>query len=182
MFKGLAAIEPSNLHWPDVGMKIITDKNDEFCGRRQIDLSNLLRKGDSLSLRNCTKQKESFKPDMVENPNDPSCVVNMTCMHRDMCSPDQIRFFCRPNAKHTDAVKFNPKNPIGKNCFNKHYKEFAETAGFKNWERCTAHAGRKRCSEFVAEARIDMAEQCRYTGHKTLTAYQVHLSKKRKTV
>ena len=83
-----AAIEPSNLHWPDIGMKVIADKNDEFYGRREVDLSNLLQKGEELSLRNCTKQKESFKPNVVENPNDPLCVVNMTCMHRETCSPD----------------------------------------------------------------------------------------------
>ena len=122
-----AAIEPSNLHWPDVGMKVIADKNNEFYGRREVDLSNLLRKGEELLLRNCTKQKESFKPNMVENPNDSLCVVNMTYMHREICSPDQMRFFCRPNNKlTTGAVKFNPNNPIGKNCFNKYYKEVAE--------------------------------------------------------
>ena len=50
-----AAIELSNLNWPDIRMKTITDPNDEFYGCRKIDLSNLLQKRDELSLRNNTK-------------------------------------------------------------------------------------------------------------------------------
>ena len=70
-----AAIEPSQLYWHDVKIKTVTDRNDEFFGRKQVDLRNLLRKGDELSLRNTTKQNEELKPDMVENPNNPLCVV-----------------------------------------------------------------------------------------------------------
>ena len=102
-----------------------------------------------------------------------------------MCSPEQVRFFVRhyPKSKMKDGgCLFNNNAPVGKNTISNYVKEVAEFTGFENWKRCTGYAPRKRCSEVMAEARIDIGEQCRMTSHKTLTAHQMCLMKEREGI
>ena len=145
--------------------------------RKYATLKDLKIKGNKLSLKNPLKQHVDFTPDQVENKNDALCVVNMIYyMHREMCPPDQVRFFVRPYRKTKmkyDGYTFKIKTPVGGNIISNYVKEVAEFIGFENWERCTGHAPRKRCHDAMAEARIDTGEQCRMSGHKTLTVHKI---------
>ena len=80
------AVEQESLSWSDIAVTKVSDPSSEFNGQRMVILVNLLYKGENLSLKIPKKSKDTFKPDQVENLNDPLCIVSMTHAHRDMCS------------------------------------------------------------------------------------------------
>ena len=80
-------------------METINNPRSPFYQLWKVTFSDLLRKGNNLSLKNPKKSIGEFKPDQVENLKDLLCVIKLIYLYREMCSPEQEKFFCRPMTK-----------------------------------------------------------------------------------
>ena len=101
-------------------------------------------KSTKMGINNPTESKQY--PMVVEDPNNPDCVIKMIFFYRERCNPSQKRFFCHVNASRgkDNPYYFKPESPCGGDSFRKWIREFAKGADFKDWEKYTTHDNRHR--------------------------------------
>eukprot|EP00536_Pseudo-nitzschia_multiseries_P004230 jgi/Psemu1/9528/gm1.9528_g len=71
-------------------------------------------------------------PMAVEDLENPNCIIK------------SIYFY------QTTSIYFKPKSPVGANTIGKWVREFAQVAGFKDWEKYTPHDNRHWCCTILA--------------------------------
>eukprot|EP00536_Pseudo-nitzschia_multiseries_P004192 jgi/Psemu1/9450/gm1.9450_g len=79
-------------------------------------------KSHQLSLNNA--EVSTNYPMVVEDTDNPNCIVKLIFYYQDVCSPDQ-----------TAKYVFKAKSPVGADTIRKWVRDFAEVADFKDWEK-----------------------------------------------
>eukprot|EP00536_Pseudo-nitzschia_multiseries_P012887 jgi/Psemu1/33371/gm1.33371_g len=108
---------------PTLGTKRTKAEFDEFVDEK-------FKKSHQLSLNNA--EVSTNYPMVVEDTDNPNCIVNLIFYYRDVCSPDQ-----------TAKYVFKAKSPVGADTIRKWVRDFAEVADFKDWEKYTPHDNRR---------------------------------------
>eukprot|EP00536_Pseudo-nitzschia_multiseries_P015684 jgi/Psemu1/43418/gm1.43418_g len=112
---------------------------------------------------------------VVEDTDNPNCIVKLIFYHRDVCSPDQVQFFCHVNHSRRKTAKyvFKAKSPVGADTICKWVRDFAEVADFKDWETYyTPHDNRHRCCTILASDHAKSSHPYIHQNSKTQKTVQ----------
>eukprot|EP00536_Pseudo-nitzschia_multiseries_P011062 jgi/Psemu1/27741/gm1.27741_g len=134
----------------DLLKRIAMELGQQFGVRGKVELVFLHWKSHQLSLNNA--EVSTNYPMVVEDTGNPNCIVKLIFYYHDHFCPDQVLFFCHVNHLRHKTAKyaFKPKSPVGADTIRKWVRDFAEVAGFKDWERYTPHDNRHRCCTILA--------------------------------
>eukprot|EP00536_Pseudo-nitzschia_multiseries_P012366 jgi/Psemu1/31810/gm1.31810_g len=110
-----------------------------------------------LSLNNA--EVSTNDPMVVEDTDNPNCIVKLIFYYRDHCSPDQVRFFCHVNhLRHkTSKCVFKAKSPVEADTIRKWVRDLTEVADFKDWEK--TQRLRRQSKGFFVQAFIKNSNQ-----------------------
>ena len=124
----------------------------ELKGLPYVELLPLYDKTHSLHIGNHTERCKKVRNIHVCDPLDPLDPYVLLSKYKEMCAPDQERFYCyclrklkleRQVEKYGEINFFsNKKNAIGRNVIQKLCKTLAWCAGVEEWEKCTNHTFR----------------------------------------
>ena len=102
--------------------------------------------------------------------------------YKEMCLPDQERFYCyrltklqlEKQVEKYGEIKFfsNEKNAIGRNVIQTWCKKLAKRAGIEEWEKCTNHTFRMYgITQQATQTDIPLQERMGLSRHKSTQAY-----------
>eukprot|EP00536_Pseudo-nitzschia_multiseries_P014517 jgi/Psemu1/39025/gm1.39025_g len=116
-------------------------------------------KSHQLSLNNA--EGSTNYPMVVEDTDNPNCIVKLIFYYRDVCSPDQ-----------TAKYVFKANSPVGADIICKWVRDFAEVADFKDWEKYTPHDHRHQCCTILASDHAKSSHPYIHQNSKTQKTVQ----------